>query len=54
MQKRLGRQTVVLERPGVILSHAAVGGKQEGEGPLAAYFDHCRRRTWTIFWPETC
>ena len=40
MQKRLGRQTVVLERPGVILSHAAVGGKQEGEGPLAAYFDH--------------
>ncbi len=40
MQKRLGRQTVVLERPSVILSHAAVGGKQEGEGPLSAYFDH--------------
>ena len=39
MQKRLGRQTVALERPGVILSHAAVGGKQEGEGPLAGYFD---------------
>ena len=39
MQKRLGRQTVVLEHPGVILSHAAVGGKQEGAGPLAAYFD---------------
>ena len=40
MQKRLGRQTVALERPSVILSHAAVGGKQEKEGPLAAYFDH--------------
>ena len=39
MQKRLGRQTVALERPSVILSHAAVGGKQESEGPLAAYFD---------------
>ena len=40
MQKRLGRQTVALERPPVILSHAAVGGKQEGEGPLSGYFDH--------------
>ena len=40
MQKRLGRQTVALEQPAVILSHAAVGGKQEGEGPLADYFDH--------------
>ena len=40
MQKRLGRQTVALETPPVILSHAAVGGRQEGEGPLAEYFDH--------------
>lgn len=40
MQKRLGRQTVALETPPVILSHAAVGGRQEGEGPLAGYFDH--------------
>ena len=40
MQKRLGRQTVALEQPPVILSHAAVGGKQESEGPLAEYFDH--------------
>jgi len=39
MQKRLGRQTAALEKPAVILSHAAVGGKQEGEGPLAEYFD---------------
>ena len=40
MQKRLGRQTVALEKPAVILAHAAVGGKQEGEGPLAGYFDY--------------
>ena len=40
MQHRLGRQTVALENPAFILSHAAVGGKQEGEGPLSEYFDH--------------
>ena len=40
MQNRLGRQTVALARPSVILSHAAVGGRQEGDGPLRAYFDH--------------
>ena len=40
MQKRLGRQTVALEKPAVILSHAAIGSKQESEGPLADYFDH--------------
>ena len=39
MRKRLGRQTVALQRPCFILSHAAVGGRQEGEGPLADYFD---------------
>lgn len=40
MQKRLGRQTVALDTPVFILSHAAVGGKMESEGPLGAYFDH--------------
>ena len=40
MHNRLGRQTVALERPSVILSHAAVGGRQEGDGPLSDYFDH--------------
>ena len=39
MQKRLGRQTVALEKPAFILSHAAVGGKMESEGPLGSYFD---------------
>ena len=40
MAKRLGRQTVELERPVCIAAHAAVGGKKEGEGPLRRYFDH--------------
>ena len=39
MHKRVGRQTVLLEEPVHILSHAAVGGKMESEGPLADYFD---------------
>ena len=36
---RKGAQTLVFESKPVILSHAAIGGKKEGEGPLAAYFD---------------
>jgi len=39
MNKRLGRQTVALARPPVIAARAAVGGRQESEGPLAAGFD---------------
>ena len=37
--KRLGRQTVALQTPPSILSHACIGGKQEGAGPLGKYFD---------------
>ena len=40
MAKRLGRQTVELEREVRIVAHAAVGGKKEMEGPLKRYFDH--------------
>lgn len=36
---RKGVQTLVFESKPVILSRAAIGGKKEGEGPLAAYFD---------------
>ena len=36
---RKGAQTLVFESKPVILSRAAIGGKKEGEGPLAAYFD---------------
>ena len=36
---RKGAQTLVFGSKPVILSHAAIGGKKEGEGPLAAYFD---------------
>ena len=37
--KRLGRQTVVLSHPPSVLSFANIGGKFEGQGPLADYFD---------------
>ena len=31
--------TILFEAPPVILAQGAVGGKKEGEGPLAAQFD---------------
>lgn len=37
--KHLGRQTVALANPPSVLSYANVGGKFEGEGPLADWFD---------------
>jgi len=39
MKKTSRKQTVQLSRPPVILSCACVGGRQEGQGPLAEYFD---------------
>lgn len=38
-QKRMGRWTVRLANPPVILATAAVAGKMEGEGPLGHTFD---------------
>lgn len=38
-EKRVGRQTVRLGAPPAILSCAAIGGKLEKQGPLAACFD---------------
>ena len=35
-----GGRTISLIRPAYILSHAAVGGRQESRGPLAPWFDH--------------
>ncbi|MEG0755804.1 MAG: stage V sporulation protein AD [Oscillospiraceae bacterium] len=40
---KIGKQTVYFESPPHILSSAAVGGKKEGEGPLAADFDFLSR-----------
>lgn len=39
MDVKKGRQTAAPETPPVIISAAAVGGKMEGQGPLAADFD---------------
>ena len=38
--KKLGRQTVALGAPPVIIGHANIVGKKEGDGPLADSFDH--------------
>ena len=46
MQKRMGNQTLRLENPPVIRASAAVGGKKEGEGPLAEYFDLISKDTY--------
>ncbi len=39
MGRRLGKQTLRLQREPAVLSYAAVGGKKEGEGPLGGGFD---------------
>ena len=38
--KKLGAQTAALAHPPVLAAWANVVGKKEGEGPLAASFDH--------------
>ena len=38
-EKRLGRRTIALHHPPSVHSCAAVGGRMEGNGPLAPYFD---------------
>lgn len=39
MHKKIGKQTIRLKEPVVILSTAAIVGPKEGEGPLNHYFD---------------
>ena len=39
LNKRLGKQTVALETPPVIVSGAAIAGKKEGGGPIGSRFD---------------
>ena len=39
MSKRIGRRTAVLQTPPSVLSFANIGGRMEGQGPLARYFD---------------
>ena len=39
MEKRIGRRTLRLSHPPAIISHACIGGRHEGKGPLAADFD---------------
>ena len=38
-EKRVGKRTIALAHPPSVLSFANIGGRQEGDGPLAAHFD---------------
>ena len=38
-EKRVGKRTVALAHPPSVVSFANIGGRFEGEGPLAAWFD---------------
>lgn len=44
-QLHIGKQTIVFDESPAILSSAAIGGKKEAEGPLAAYFDYTSKDT---------
>ena len=37
--KKIGAQTVVFERRPYLIGRGNIGGKKEGEGPLASCFD---------------
>ena len=39
MSKRIGRRTAALQTPPSVLSFGNIGGRMEGQGPLAKYFD---------------
>ena len=39
MEKKIGRQTLRLAQPPAIVAHACIGGRHEGQGPLAEWFD---------------
>ena len=41
MSKRRGKQTVIFEKPPIIIASAAIAGEKEAEGPLKDSFD-CR------------
>lgn len=54
MAKRIGQRTLQFDQPPIILSHAAIVGKKEGEGPLRGTFDmvssdsHFGEKSWEL------
>ncbi|MBE6936703.1 MAG: hypothetical protein E7458_09485 [Ruminococcaceae bacterium] len=45
MTKRIGQRTIEFASPPVLIGHAAVAGKKEGEGPLGSRFDRIEQDT---------
>ncbi|MCL2568833.1 MAG: stage V sporulation protein AD [Oscillospiraceae bacterium] len=46
---KIGKQTFVFSQPPVLIGHAAVAGKKEGEGPLGSSFDQI---SMDSYWDE--
>lgn len=52
MNKKLGKQTVIFEKPPIIEGFASIAGQKEGEGPLRDSFDcvlsddSCGEKSW--------
>lgn len=44
--KRIGKQTIRMDKPPVIIASASIGGKQESNGPLAKSFDYLSEDTY--------
>ena len=49
-----GKQSMIFDRCPSILATAAIGGKKEQEGPLAAYFDYTNTDTKCNFDAQAC
>ena len=41
LEKRVGEQSIILDKRAILLAPSTVAGPKEGLGPLAASFDHC-------------
>ena len=43
MIQKVGNNSMIFEKPPVILAASSVVGEKEGKGPLGQYFDHVEK-----------
>ena len=43
MIQKMGNNSMLFEKPPVILAASSVVGEKEGQGPLGQYFDHVEK-----------
>ena len=46
MIQKMGNNSMLFEKPPVILAASSVVGEKEGQGPLGQYFDQTRSLAW--------